>query len=492
MPENRAAAFCRTAFQSVRAGRTDWKSVLQVNVARTAFRLAPLTLVLAALGCGQGPAAPSNGRPDAEDQRSRVAEVRVVRPEGRTVRRVVEQPGRVQADEETHLHAKLAGYVRRLHADIGQRVKGPRFDPSGKEIEPGEVLAEIAIPETEEEAKQKQALVRQAGAEEEQARKALAAEEANVAVAEAMVTEAKAGLARAQAMYDRWQSEDRRMAGLTARGVIDAQAREEVQNQFRAAGAAREEARSRVVTAEAQVRKAQADRGKADADVKAALARKEVAQAEARRLQALLSYTKIRAPYNGVVTRRRVNTGDFLQPNGRDCWLFTVARLDPVRAVIEVPEADAALVKKKAKVELAVQALRGPQPSGEVMRTSWALESAARTLRAEIDLPNPDHRLRPGMYLSARITVEVPARWALPASAVVVQGDQAFAYRVEKGKVVRTPLRVGLRDGRSVEVLQLRRGATAPWEDITGKEEFVQETAGLSDGQAVTPRPGKE
>jgi HlyD family secretion protein len=458
------------------------------NLASIVFRFALLAPVLAALGCGNGP---TPSAPPTTDKQA--SDSGIVCPGPGSIRRVVEQPGTIQAYEETHLRAKLAGFVRRMHTDIGQRIKGPRLDPSGKEIEPGEVLAEIAIPETEEEARMKQALVRQAEAEVEQARKALAAAEANVSAIEALVTEAKAGLGRAQALFDRWQSEDKRMTGLTNRGVIDAQARDEVLNQFRAAVATREEARARVLSADAAVRKAKADQGKAVADVAAAGARKEVAQADARRLQALLSYTKIRAPYDGVVTRRWINTGDFLQPNGgKDSCVFTVVRLSPVRIVIDVPEADADLVKEKAKVDLIVQALGDKQLSGVVARTSYAVAPGSRTLRTEIDLPNPDSRLRPGMYLLGRITIPVSAKWTLPASAVVAKGDETFGYRSEKGKAVRTSLRLGLRDAKAVEVLQFRRGETGPWQDFTGKEEFAQRAAGLSDGQAIVSRSGKK
>jgi RND family efflux transporter MFP subunit len=327
--------------------------------------------------------------------------------------------------------------------------------------------------------------VRLAEAQVEQARKALAAAEAGVTAAEAAHAETKAGLGRAQALYDRWESEARRLTGLVQGGVIDAQSRDETQNQFRAASATRDEARARVATADAGIRKAAADRDKMTADVTAAEAKLEVARAEARRYEALLSYTKIRAPFDGVVTRRHVNTGDFLQPSGKSAGVFTVAQLNPVRIVVDVPEMDAPLVREKGPIKLAIQSLGRGELSGTVTRTSWSLEPSSRTLRVEVDQPNPEGLLRPGMYVYARIGVALPEAWALPVSAVVKQGEAHVCFRVEGGKAVRTPVQVGRSDGQHVQVLRLQKTGSTEWLEPDGTEAVAQPAASLTDGQAV-------
>ena len=149
------------------------------------------------------------------------------------------------------------------------------------------------------------------------------------------------------------------------------------------------------------------------ADVRAAKLRVDVAKADSSEAEAMLSYAKIRAPYDGVVTSQGQH-GRFVQPtSGKGDWLFQVARLDPVRVVIAVPEADAELVKEKSEVKLTVQALPGSNLIGTVARTSWVLESGSRTLRTEIDLPNKDGRLRPGMYVYAQIINPVARRMDL-------------------------------------------------------------------------------
>jgi HlyD family secretion protein len=431
-------------------------------------------LALAAAGCGpSGPAAPEKPEGPAE-----TATVAVVAAQRRSLGRVVEQPGAVHAYEEARLVARVPGHVRlpkepdgRLTFDIGGKVRGP----TAKGAEAGDVLAELVVPELEQETKQKQAMVRQAQAEVTQAQKTLASARASVVVAEAGVTET-------QALHDRWESESKRMAGLARSRVVEEQASEETLHQFRAAA-------GRLASARAVVLKAKAEADRAQADVEAAGARVEVAHADAGRAEAMLGYAKIRAPFDGIVTRRRVNTGDFVQPaGGKDEWLFTVARLDPVRIVVAVPEADATLVRDRAPVQLVIPALRGPVHEGTVARTSWDLEPGSRTLRTEIDLPNKEGLLRPGMYVHARIRCGLPEAWVLPASALVKQGDELVCFLIEDGKAVRTPVQVGRSDGPFTEVRGRQRSGRPDWVEFTGKEVVAKQAVGLTDGQAVTTR----
>jgi RND family efflux transporter MFP subunit len=326
--------------------------------------------------------------------------------------------------------------------------------------------------------KHKQAMIRQAEAEADQADKALAAARANVAVVEA-------GTIEAMASNDYWDSQWKKMVGLAKSGVVDQQTREETLKQFQAAG-------GRLTSAKAMVDKAKADRDKAEADVRAAAARIDVAKADTARAEAMLSYAKIRAPYDGVVTLRNVNTGNFVQPaSGKGDWLFTVARLDPVRIVIAVPEADAELIQDNSEVSVAAPAFPGPSLRGNVARTSWALlESGGRTLRTEIDLPNKDGRLRPGTYVYAQVIRQLPETWTLPVSAVVKQGDALVCFLIDGDKAVRTPVQIGRSDGSFVEVLKLQKPGT-PWVEWTGQEKVATRAGSLTDGQAVQVGAGK-
>ena len=120
-------------------------------------------------------------------------------------------------------------------------------------------------------------------------------------------------------------------------------------------------------------------------------------------------------------------------------------RTDQVRIFVDVPEADAPLVKDGGPARVLVQALGDRNLPGRVTRSSWLLDDRTRTLRAEIDLPNTDGILRPGMYATARIPVSRPETLTLPTSSVFLQDDQAWVVRLVANKAVRTPVRLGLR-----------------------------------------------
>ena len=442
-------------------------------------------LLAAAVGCHQKPPGPGGGPASPSGPT-----VSVVRPQKKVVGRVVEQPGAVLPTEETRLFAKFPGFVKTIGTDPNKAGDGERRVDIGSRVTAGQLLAELAVPEVEQEAKQKAALVKQAEAEVEQATKALAAAEAGVASARALVTEARAGMSRAQALHDRWQSEVRRITGLVQGGVIDAQTRDETTNQFKAAEATRNEVAAKVASAEVGVLKSQADRDKAVADVAAAEARREVSKTEVGRLTALLGYARITAPFDGVVTHRAVNTGDFLSPAAGKEGVFSVARLDPVRVVVQVPEADAGLVSEGLPVRITVQAVPGPELTGTVTRTSWSLEPGSRTLRAEIDLPNKGGRLRPGMYVYARITATMPEAWAVPAVAVGKAGDEPVVYLVDGGKALRTTVQVLYSDGQFTQVGRYKKPGAVEWTDFTGAESVATPAAALSDGQTVQVPPG--
>jgi RND family efflux transporter MFP subunit len=400
---------------------------------------AAAVLVGLAAGCDRPPASPSDQTAQATPTEAAPA-VKVVHPERKDVRRLIERPGyNVEAYERTPLYAKIAGYVLKWNADIG------------KTVQKGDVLAELYVPEMEVELRQKQAAVRQASAEIKQA--------------DAAVVRARAQLARAKTQFERL---DRLSA------VLDKDQRDEYRLGFEAA---------------------QAGLAKAEADVDVAKARLEVAEADRDHVQTLLQYTKVRAPFDGVVTRRNVNTGDFVQPAAasKEGSLFVVEKVGPVRVFVNVQELEAVWVRDGDTALIRPQGLPGQQFKGTVTRNAKSLSPTNRTLRTEIDLPNTGGTLLPGMFVSATIIAEHKKVWALPAKAVVSRGEQTFCYRVENSKAVRTPIQVGLRgnepDNELVEVVKKGTksgaGGDVVWEGITGAEEIAADAAALKDGQEV-------
>jgi multidrug efflux pump subunit AcrA (membrane-fusion protein) len=433
-----------------------------------------LTGVLFAVtsGCQQ---AVSDPPPVTEEQPKR--SVTVVKPERKTIRRQVEQPGFIQAYERTPIVSKIPGYVLKWNVDIG--------DP----IHKGDVLAELWVPELVSELKLKEEQV-------QQAHKALAMARAQVLTAKARVQEAEAGVTRAEATHNYWKSQSERFTRLVADSVLDKQTREETLNQFRSAAAALSEARAKVESARAWQLEKESARDKAEVDIRAA-------DADRRRQADLVGYATLTAPYEGVVTQMSINTRQFVQPatgNQADV-LYVVERTDKVRVFVSVPETDASWVHAGAAATVRVQALEGQEFKGEVTRTSWSLNRTTRTLLAEVDLPNPEvpkpgRRLRPGLYAYATVEAEWRDVLTLPASAVVTEGDvnvgyQSFCYRVEGGRVKRTPLEIGARNEQLVEVLKKRVPTVSAdegprWEPFTGAEEVVGgDLAGLKDGEPV-------
>jgi RND family efflux transporter MFP subunit len=386
-----------------------------------------------------------------------------------TIRRTSDQPGRVEAFEETPLYAKISGFVQHVNADIGDRVKE------------GQVLAELSVPEMVQELKQKEALVQQANADVAQAEAAVEAATAAVAVAAAKVTEAEATTKRSDAEYTRAKAELARIERLAAENAIQQRVVDEAESQFGAADAARGEAAAKIESAKAGHKEAEAKLAKAQADVVAATARVAVAEANRGVAEAMLQYAKITAPFDGVVTKRNVHTRHFIASAGAREPLFVVVRSDPVRVFVDVPEKDATLVSVGNRAIVRVQSAGGKPVEGAVTRSAWALDRTSRTLCTEIDLPNADGKLRPGMYANAAIVVDERAGvMSLPASAILRQADKTVCCCVQNGKVMRKAITVGLTDGTLVEVVA----------GLDGTEEVVKANAGsLTEGQSVQTKP---
>jgi multidrug efflux pump subunit AcrA (membrane-fusion protein) len=175
-----------------------------------------------------------------------------------------------------------------------------------------------------------------------------------------------------------------------------------------------DDARTKAEVTQTQLKVGEAKIAAAEADVRAAEANQAVAaaqvgvsEAEAKRLEALLGYTRITAPFDGVVSRRLVNRGDLTQGGAaaRTMPLFTLQRLDTVRIACEVPEVYAARVAKDTPATIKVFGPEGQAIEGKVTRTAITLNPETRSMRTEVHLPNPDEKLRPGMYVQVALTL---------------------------------------------------------------------------------------
>jgi RND family efflux transporter MFP subunit len=442
-------------------------------MSRTNLR-AHVTLALAASlatlipGCDR-PAEVKAG--DTSKSATPVAKVEVVRPERYAVRRAVGQPGQLVAFETTEIHARIPGYVKAWAANIGDAVKK------------GQVLAELSVPELDAELQQKRAAVEQATARRKQADAGVEVAEANVAGASASLDEARAGVARAEADLERWQAEHRRVERLFQERAQTGSLLDETRSKLRSSEASRQEVLSHVKTAEVALGQARAALDQARADVAAAAAAIAVAREEASRAGAMAGYARIEAPYDGIVTRRLVHTGQLTKPGADSEPLFVVARSDVVTITIDVPEAYASDVNPGDRATVELRGTSSPPIEAKVTRTSWALDPKTRTIRVEVDIPNPEGRLRPGLYAYATVVAEEHAdALTVPATALVRDKDRAWCVAVVDRKAVRRPVEVGLSDGTRAEILS----------GLRSDETVVKaNAASLADGQPVEPTEPK-
>jgi HlyD family secretion protein len=349
----------------------------------------------------------------------------------------------------------------------------------GAKVTKGQLLAVLSNPELDAEAEQKQAEVEEAIAKLDQAHASEAVARANLVSADAKLTEVRAGIKRADADLVRWQAELKRVAQLFSERAQTGSLLDETRSKLKSSEAARDEVHAQVKTAEAAIKQSQALVDKARTDVIAATASIKIARSDLRRVEALRSYAKIVAPYNGIVAKRNIDVGELTEPGAHGQPLFTVVRDDLVRITVNVPEMYATEVEPGDHVLIRLQALAVKEVLGKVTRTAWILDAKNRTLRAEIDLPNANGALRPGLYAYATVIVaEHPDALTLPVSAIGRDGDQAFCVAIRQGHAARLPIKVGLSDGTYVEIM-----SELPLTESVAKTGV----ASLTTGQSVEP-----
>jgi RND family efflux transporter MFP subunit len=402
--------------------------------------LSIVAIALGASGCAHKPTAEKQD----QEQGALVQQVVAGQAQRKTLTLTTTQPGRIEAFEETPLYAKTAGYVDEVLVDIGDVVRKDQ------------TLVKLSIPELVDDVEQKEALIAQAEAEVKQAKAAVVAAIAAAESAQSKIKEMEAGIARAEADLDRWKSEHARIKELAERGSVTKKLEEETYSQLRSAEATTHEVAAKVQSAHTASYEAQANVGKAQADQGAAEARLRVAKADLAHAKTMLAYTQIKSPYDGTVTRREVDTGHFVQPasEGASKPLLVVAQTDKVRIFVNVPELEAPYVDAGDPAKLHIQALPASEFDATVVRSSWSLQESNRSLKAEIDIPNPQGVMRPGMYATA--TIELARRegaLVVPATAIVRDADGTACMVVAGGKIVRRPVELGLRSGGEIEIV---------------------------------------
>jgi RND family efflux transporter MFP subunit len=393
--------------------------------------VAPLALAaLAGAACSTSPAAADRGESPSAPT---VAVARVTRGD---IAQSLTIPAEFRPFQEIEVHAKVAGYLKSISVDVGDRVQS------------GQLLAVLEIPELQEEIKQDAAAVNRASEE---------------------VRRSQADLQRAESAHDVAHLSSARLAGvmkvrpnLVAQQDID-------------------EATGRDRVAEAQVSTAQAA-------LAAAKEQLEVAKAAQGKTQAMFDYARITAPFAGVITHRYADTGAMIQAGTSSQTqampIVQLSQNDKLRLVIAVPESAVSRIHVGNAVAVAVQSLHRTV-TGKVARFADRLDTDTRTMRVEVDVPNQNLELVPGMYADATLVLDAAKdalvapiqaidRTEKGARVLVVGGDGHSPGAIEERKVS-----LGLETDDRIEVT---RGVSA------GDLVVVGSRAQLKPGTTVSPK----
>jgi len=242
-------------------------------------------------------------------------------------------------------------------------------------------------------------------------------------------------------------------------------------------------AQQEVDDAEAKALASAAQIEEARSNVEAARSRLAEAQAKRERDQALFDYSKITAPFAGVVTQRYANQGALMQAGTNSSTqampLVRLSEDDLFRLVIPVPESYVPYIHVGDPVKVTVASLNRTFP-GKVARFSVDVREDTRTMHTEVDVPNPDRVLVPGLYAEATITLEHKANALTVPIQAVNQGEKNTVYVVGASQTIEVrPVKLGIQTATDAEVLSGLK---------EGEQVVVSDRSGLKGGQRVQPK----
>jgi multidrug efflux pump subunit AcrA (membrane-fusion protein) len=332
----------------------------------------------------------------------------------KAVSRTVEIPGEFQPFLNVTLHARVPGYVEKILVDRGSVVKQ------------GDLLVELSAPEMKSQIAEAESKVQEAEADRIQA-------EGKLASMEAGLISLQATLKSAQATYDRIQRASQ-TPGVVAGNELDV-ALQSVEAQ-----------RARL---DAQRANIQAQR----ASIAALASKKLAAEAGLHALQQMEGYLKVTAPFDGVVSERDVHPGALVGPSG-STPLLILQQVSQLRLVVAVPEENVGGIVRGTTVPFTVPAYPTRKFSGTVARIPPALDVKTRSLPVELDIPNKDFSLAPGMYP----TVHWPVRSSDPAlyvpkTSVVTTTERTFVVREKNGHAEWVNVQKGAVEGDLIRVI---------------------------------------
>jgi RND family efflux transporter MFP subunit len=309
-------------------------------------------------------------------------------------------PGTVAAFDQATIYARATGYIAERRVDIGSRVhKGDR-------------LVRISAPDLDQQ---------------------LAQANAQLVQMQAALAQATATLAAASSTTNLAQVTNGRTSQLANQGW---------------------ETKQNADTTRLNLASSQANLLGSQAAVKVAEANIAGQYATVQRLQELVDFEDVRAPFDGVITSRSVDLGDLVSADSGGKVMFTLAHDDVVRIAVDVPQSGAIGVVDGLEAKVHVPELPDRVFEGKVARSSNALALGSRTMQAEADVPNPDGTLRPGLYVTVDIGIPRTAPGVvIPAEAIMFNGQGLRVAVVQPDGTVRMQDVTIYRDfGTSVEL----------------------------------------
>ncbi|HWD00754.1 MAG TPA: efflux RND transporter periplasmic adaptor subunit [Candidatus Sulfopaludibacter sp.] len=339
--------------------------------------------------------------------------------------------------QEVEVMAKVAGYVKQINVDIGDRVKMDQ------------VLATLEIPEMADDMKRAKANVQHSQAEVRRANDEL--------------ERAKSAHDMTHLSYTRLNAVNKSQPGLVAQQEID-------------------DAHSKDLVAEAQVSAARSAASAAEEQV-------AVSQAEQGRVATMMNYTRVTAPFAGVVTKRFADTGSMIQAGTASQTqampLVKLAENDTLRLIVPVPESAVPTVHLGQQVEVRVPTLNRSFP-GKVVRFANQLALQTRTMDTEVDVANPGYVLMPGMYAEVNLTLTRRSDvLAVPVTAVDADTENGASKTgrvmvvTHNNRVEVRKIQLGLETANDIEVLS---GLNE------GDQVVIGGRSGLQPGEEVKPK----
>lgn len=367
--------------------------------------LIPLVTVVSAgtMACGSGVKAKTDP-PAASD--SGTVQVGVSPVKSMPLSRTLTISAELRPYQEIDVFAKEAGYLKKPLVDYGDHVKE------------GQLLAELEIPELQELLQQDDAAIKSASDQ--------------VTLAEHQISRYESQRKVLHLAADRLSTVSKNQPGLVAQQEVD-------------------EATGKDLAAQAQVEAAQSG---------LSVAQSQLVQAKAKRQhdQVLYDYSKITAPFAGIVTQRYANQGTLMQAGTNSSTqalpLVHLSEDDRFRLVIPVPESYVRYIKVGDPAQVTVPAL-GKSYTGKVARFSVDVKQDTRTMHTEVDIYNTDHKLLAGLYAEATLSLDRKNNAiAVPVQAITQNGEQSTVDVVApSGTIEVRSISVGIQTPKDAEVL---------------------------------------